>query len=81
MTHWSVVKPLASAEHEYPAYNRERYGNSPKARVALWCEVAGTRLRGWCASTKEPLYLSDLYLPPPPTLRILRISSKKRFYS
>jgi len=61
MTHWSVVKPLANEEYEYPAHNRERYGNSPKTRVALRCEVVGTRLRGWCVYAEDPLsYSFDL---------------------
>ena len=81
MNHWSVVKPLASAEYEYPAYNRERYGNSPKARVALRCEVAGPRLRGWCVSAKDPFYKHSLHLPPLPPLRTLRTLSHKRFSS
>lgn len=61
MTHQSVVKPLADEEYEYPAHNRERYGNSPKTRVALRCEVVGTRLRGWCVYAEDPLsYSFDL---------------------
>ena len=55
MTHQSVVKPLADEEYEYPAHNRERYGNSPKTRVALRCEVVGTRLRGWYVYGEDPL--------------------------
>jgi hypothetical protein len=58
MTHWSVVKPLANEEYEYPAHNRERYGNSPKTRVALRCEVVGTRLRGWYVYAEDPLRYS-----------------------
>ena len=58
MTHQSVVKPLADEEYEYPAHNRERYGNSPKTRVALRCEVVGTRLRGWYVYGEDPLSYS-----------------------
>jgi len=78
MNHCSVVKPLDSAEYEYPAYNRERYGNSPKARVALRCEVAGTRLRGWYVYAKVPFYPFNLHPPPLHPLRTLGIFSQKR---
>ena len=78
MNHCSVVKPLDSAEYEYPAHNRERYGNSPKARVALRCEVAGARLRGWCVYAKVPSCLPHFQLPPLPPLRQSRSGTKLR---
>ena len=61
MTHWSVVYPWPMKSTIFLPINREYYRYSPKTRVALRCEVVGTRLRGWCVYGEDPLsYSFDL---------------------